>query len=177
MVLSADSDNDPDVISIVGASAALYFSEIPFHTPLGAVRVGLVEGQLVINPTYSEQRSSLLNIVVVGTEEAIVMVEAAAQEVSEETVNDAIQFGHAAIQKIVATLKEIYGRMGIQKRPVEPPSDRAALREEIESQWRERLAEVLDTSRQSKLESLRRVDELRKELLACYPSEDGETAK
>src|SRR3972149_1326271 len=74
MVLSADSDNDPDVISIVGASAALYLSEIPFHTPLGAVRVGLVGGQLVLNPTYSEQRNSLLNIVVVGTEDAIVIV-------------------------------------------------------------------------------------------------------
>ena len=80
MVLSADSDNDPDVVGMVGASAALYLSNIPFHNPIGAVRVGLVEGQLVINPTYSEQRAGLLNIVVVGTEEAIVMVEAVAQE-------------------------------------------------------------------------------------------------
>src|SRR3990172_13104224 len=121
MVLSADSDNDPDVISIVGASAALYLSNIPFHTPIGAVRVGLVDGQLLINPTYSEQRNSLLNIVVAGTEDAIVMVEAGAQEVSEETVNDAIQFGHAACKRIVGMLKILYSRSNIQKRQVEEP--------------------------------------------------------
>ncbi|MCZ6750927.1 MAG: polyribonucleotide nucleotidyltransferase, partial [Acidobacteria bacterium] len=81
MVLSADTDNDPDVISIVGASAALYLSDIPFYNPLGAVRVGQVDGQFIINPTYAEKRSSLLNIVVVGTEKAIVMVEAGGLEV------------------------------------------------------------------------------------------------
>ena len=118
MVLSADSENNPDVISIVGASAALYLSEIPFYNPIGAVRVGLVDGQLVINPTYTEQRNSLLNIVVVGTEEAIVMVEAAAQEVSEETVNDAIQFGHAAVKRIIGMLKDLNSRQSITKRTV-----------------------------------------------------------
>jgi len=168
MVLSADSDNDPDVISIVGASAALYLSEIPFYTPLGAVRVGLVDGQLLINPTYSEQRNSLLNIVVVGSDEAIVMVEAGAQEVSEETVNDAIQFGHTAIKRIVGTLKDLYSRMNIQKRKVEPPAVNQALQTAIETKWKTRLAEALDTSRQSKLQSQRRVEDLEKEVLAAY---------
>ena len=175
MVLSADSDNDPDVISIVGASAALYFSEIPFHTPLGAVRVGLVDGQLVINPTYSEQRTSLLNIVVVGTEDAIIMVEAGAQEVSEETVNDAIQFGHAACQRIVRMLQDLYSRMNIQKRPVEPPVVNQTLLAEIDAQWRERLIEAMDTSRYAKIESERRVVALRKELLASYATAEAET--
>ena len=171
MVLSADNDNDPDVISIVGASAALYFSNIPFHTPIGAVRVGLVEGQLVINPTYTEQRSSLLNIVVVATEDAIVMVEAGAQEVSEETVNDAIQFGHAACKRIVGTLKDLASRMNVQKWAVEPPVTNQALLTEIEAKWRGRLAEALDTSGCTKLESLSRAEALRKELLASYPPE------
>ena len=175
MVLSADSDNDPDVISIVGASAALYFSEIPFHTPLGAVRVGLVDGQLVINPTYSEQRTSLLNIVVVGTEDAIIMVEAGAQEVSEETVNDAIQFGHAACQRIVRMLKDLYSRMNIQKRPVEPPVVNQTLLAEIDAQWRERLIEAMDTSRYAKIESERRVVAVRNELLASYATAEAET--
>ena len=175
MVLSADSDNDPDVISIVGASAALYFSEIPFHTPLGAVRVGLVDGQLVLNPTYSEQRTSLLNIVVVGTEDAIIMVEAGAQEVSEETVNDAIQFGHAACQRIVRMLQDLYSRMNIQKRPVEPPVVNQTLLAEIDAQWRERLIEAMDTSRYAKIESERRVVALRKELLASYATAEAET--
>ena len=177
MVLSADNDNDPDVISIVGASAALYFSNIPFHTPIGAVRVGLVEGQLVINPTYTEQRSSLLNIVVVATEDAIVMVEAGAQEVSEETVNDAIQFGHAACKRIVGTLKDLASRMNVQKWAVEPPVTNQALLTEIEAKWRGRLAEALDTSGCTKLESLSRAEALRKELLASYPPEEAGTAK
>ena len=177
MVLSADSDNDPDVISIVGASAALYLSDIPFYNPIGAVRVGLVDGQLTINPTYAEKHSSLLNIVVVGTEEAIVMVEAGAQEVSEEQVSEAIQFGHAAVKKIVAALKGLYQQMGIQKRKVEPLPDHSALQQEIESKWRKRLEEALDTSRQSKLESQRRIEDLRKELLASYPPGEEKTAK
>ncbi|MBI3895325.1 MAG: polyribonucleotide nucleotidyltransferase, partial [Acidobacteria bacterium] len=177
MVLSADNDNDPDVISIVGASAALYFSDIPFYTPLGAVRVGLVDGQLVINPTYAEQRSSLLNIVVVGTEDAIVMVEAGAQEVSEETVNDAIQFGHAACKRIVGTLKDLASRMNIQKRPVEPPVANQALMTEMDAKWRGRLTEALDTSSCTKLESQSRVDALQKELLASYSPEEAETAQ
>jgi len=177
MVLSADSDNNPDVISIVGASAALYLSNIPFYNPIGAVRVGLVEGQLVINPTYSEQRISLLNIVVVGTEDAIVMVEAGAQEVSEEVVSEAIQFGHAAVKNIVAMLKGLYSKMNIQKRKVEPPVLDQALKAAIESQWRTRLAEALDTSRHPKIESQGLVEALRKELIASYPPEQAETAK
>ena len=177
MVLSADSDNDPDVVGMVGASAALYLSNIPFHNPIGAVRVGLVEGQLVINPTYSEQRAGLLNIVVVGTEEAIVMVEAVAQEVSEQVVGEAIQFGHAAIQKIVAKIKELYVKMGIQKRAAVPSVVDQALKASIESAYRMRLAEALDTSKFPKLESQNRVTALRKELLASYTPEQAATAK
>jgi polyribonucleotide nucleotidyltransferase len=174
MVLSADSDNDPDVIGIVGASAALYLSEVPFYTPLGAVRVGLVGGQLVLNPTYAEQRASLLNIVVVGTDDGIVMVEAGAQEVSEEVVGDAIQFGHAACKRIVGMLKDLYSRMGIQKRAVVPPALNQTMLQEIEGKWRERLAEALDTSRHPKIESLRLGEALRKEMLASY--EEAEEA-
>ena len=177
MVLSADSDNDPDVVGMVGASAALYLSNIPFHNPIGAVRVGLVEGQLVINPTYSEQRAGLLNIVVVGTEEAIVMVEAVAQEVSEQVVGEAIQFGHEAIKKIVAKIKELYVKMGIQKRVAVPSVVDEVLKASIESAYRMRLAEALDTSKCPKLESQNRVTALRKELLASYTPEQAATAK
>ncbi|MBI2819194.1 MAG: polyribonucleotide nucleotidyltransferase, partial [Acidobacteria bacterium] len=177
MVLSADSENDPDVVGIVGASAALYLSDIPFHNPIGAVRVGLVDGQLVINPTYSERLSSLLNIVVVGTEEGIVMVEAGALEVSEQVVNEAIQFGHEAIKKIVAKLKEMYVKMNIQKRAVEPPVVDQELKASIEAAYRMRLAEALDTSKYPKLESQARVTALRKELLASYTPEQAATAK
>ena len=177
MVLSADSENDPDVVGMVGASAALYLSDIPFHHPLGAVRVGLVDGQMVINPTYAERLSSPLNLVVVGTEQGIVMVEAGAQEVSEQVVNEGIQFGHEAIRKIVAKLKELYIKMGVQKRAAVPPVVDQELKASIESAYRVRLAEALDTSKHPKLESQDRVTALRKELLASYTPEQAATAK
>ncbi len=94
MVLSADSENDPDVIAITAASAAAFISDLPFPTPVAAVRVGLLEGKFVANPTVAEQKTSLLNIVVVASEEAIVMIEAGGSEVNEDTVADALQFGH-----------------------------------------------------------------------------------
>src|SRR5687767_9004176 len=81
-VLSADDENDPDVIAITGASLALYLSDIPFENPIAAVRVGLIEGKYKINPTYDERRESDLNLIVAGTEEAVVMVEAEANEVA-----------------------------------------------------------------------------------------------
>ena len=96
MVLSADSDNDPDVIAVTGASAACYCSDLPFEKPIAAVRVGLLDGQLVANPTVADQKKSLMNIVIAGTEDAIVMVESGALEVSEEAVVDQEGYGPAA---------------------------------------------------------------------------------
>src|SRR5271155_1171493 len=120
-VLSADTDNDPDVSGINAASAALTLSDIPFLGPIGAVRVGLVNGQFIVNPTYTEMRESLLNIMVVGTAEAIVMIESGAKEVKEETVVDAIEFGHTEVKKICGALKELQAKAGKKNRPVEPP--------------------------------------------------------
>src|SRR5208337_48420 len=93
LVLSADSENDPDVAAINGASAALAVSDIPFHGPVGAVRVGLLDDKFIVNPTYGEMRESKLNLMVVGTAQAIVMIEAGANEVQEDRVVDAIEFG------------------------------------------------------------------------------------
>src|ERR1700683_4555293 len=120
-VLSADSNNDPDVLGINGASAALTLSDIPFLGPIGAVRVGLVNGQFIVNPTYDEMRESLLNIMVVGTSDGIVMIESGAKEVSEEVVVDAIEFGHTEIKKICAALKDLQSKVGKKKRTVTPP--------------------------------------------------------
>ena len=96
-VLSADSDNDPDVIAITGASCALYLSDIAFEIPIAGVRVGLVDGKYIINPTYDERRDSLLNLIVAGTEEAIVMVEAEANEVTEQIMLEAMMLAHKEI--------------------------------------------------------------------------------
>ena len=137
MVLSADSDNNPDVIGMVAGTAALYLSDIPFYTPIGAVRVGLVEGRLVTNPTYAETKSSLLNLIVAGTEDAIVMVEAGAKEVSEETILEALQYGHAEIRKIVALQKELFEKLGIKKREFVAPAVDEAFYQEVKSKVEE----------------------------------------
>src|SRR5580700_5284999 len=120
-VLSADSENDPDVCGINGASAALHVSDIPFLGPIGAVRVGLVNGSFVVNPTYNEMREGLVNIMVVGTADGIVMIESGAKEVKEETVVDAIEFGHTEIKKICAAINELREKAGKPKRAVTPP--------------------------------------------------------
>src|SRR6202047_1706906 len=106
MVLSADSENDPDVIAVTAASAALFISKIPFEKPIAAVRVGLIDGKLAVNPTVAEQKTSLMNLIVAGSDEAIVMVESGALEVSEEVVADALGFAHAEIRKVVAAIGE-----------------------------------------------------------------------
>src|SRR3974390_1090879 len=120
-VLSADTQNDPDVCGINAASCALTISDIPFLGPIGAVRVGRVTGNFVVNPTYDEMRESLLNIMVVGTADGIVMIESGAKEVKEETVVDAIEFGHTEIKKICAALNDLRAKVGKTKRTVAPP--------------------------------------------------------
>lgn len=174
MVLSADSDNNPDVLGLIAGAAALYLSDIPFYTPLAAVRVGLVEGRLVTNPTYAEVKSSLLNLMVAGSEDAIVMVEAGAREVSEETVLEAIQHGHGEIRKIIAAEKELFARLGIKKREVTPPVRDEALYQEIKAKAEAQLHEAMDTSKYIKQESHRKIAELRKSLVESYPEEDEE---
>ena len=174
MVLSADSDNNPDVIGMIASASALYLSDIPFYSPVGAVRVGLVDGRLVTNPTYAETKSSLLNLVVAGTEEALAMVEAGAKEVSEETILEALQYAHAEICKIVAIQKELYQKLEIKKRVfVTPPVDEVFY-QEVQSKVSEELHEAMDTSKHAKLESHRLIVEIREKLIASYPEEDEE---
>ncbi len=174
MVLSADTDNNPDIIGVVAGAAALYFSDIPFSTPLAAVRVGLQDGRLITNPTYAEAKYSLLNLVVAGTEEAIVMVEASAKEVSEATISDAIQYAHGEIRKIIAAEKELFAKLGVQKREFTPPARIEALYSEVARKVEAQLHEAMDTSKIQKLESERKVIELRKSLIEEYPAEDEE---
>ena len=174
LVLSADSDNDPDVIAVTGASAACYCSDLPFEKPIAAVRVGLLDGQLVANPTVADQKKSLLNIVIAGTEEAIVMVESGALEVSEETVADAIEFGHAQIKKIVAAIKELYAQLKPKKVAVEPLPFDEALYKETEKKYGARLHDALNTEKHPKKESYHLVDTLKDEIKESIPEEDEE---
>jgi len=174
MVLSADSENDPDVIGVTAASAALYISKIPFPNPIACVRVGLIDGKLVVNPTVAEQKTSLLNIIVAGTSEAIVMVESGAVEVSEETVADALEFGHTEVKKIVAAIKELGSRVNTPKVAVKPPAFDEALYKEIAQKYTDRLRDALDTAKHPKLESYGLVDSIKDEIMASIPEEDEE---
>ena len=115
LVLSADGENDPDVLAINGASFALVLSEIPFYHPVGAVRVGLIDGQVVFNPTNSQRDVAELDLVVVGTEEAVVIDEAAANQLSEDVLLDSIFKGHQEVQKIVRAQHEMFRQRGVSK--------------------------------------------------------------
>jgi polyribonucleotide nucleotidyltransferase len=118
-VYSSDQEHDPDVIGAVGASAALAISDIPFEGPIGEVRVCLLGDQFIVNPTYKEIEDARLEIVVAGTEDSILMVEGEAREVSEETMLEAIKFGHEYIKQLVALQKELVAEIGKPKREIQ----------------------------------------------------------
>jgi polyribonucleotide nucleotidyltransferase len=174
LVLSADAEHNPDIIGVVAGAAALYLSDIPFYTPIGAVRVGLLDGRFITNPTYEEMKNSLLNLVVAGSEEGIVMVEAGAREVSEAVILDAIQHAHTEIRKIVEAQKQLFARLGIQKREFTPPAHDKTIYQQVSERVKDALHEAMDTSKYSKLQSEKKVNELRKQLLASFPAEDEE---
>ncbi|HMD48867.1 MAG TPA: polyribonucleotide nucleotidyltransferase, partial [Bryobacteraceae bacterium] len=171
-VLSADASNDPDVLGINGASAALTLSDIPFLGPIGAVRVGQLNGQFVINPTYDEMRESTLNIMVVGTADGIVMIESGAKEVSEEVVVDAIEFGHTEIKKICAAINDLRHRVGKKKREVTPPEFDQAYYDALKKKVGVELSDALDTKKHPKAESATLVKDIKKKLQAEIPEDD-----
>jgi polyribonucleotide nucleotidyltransferase len=173
-VISADDENDPDVLAITGASMALYLSDIPFPNPIAGVRVGLVDGRYIINPTYDEVRESRLNLIVAGTEEAIVMVEAGAKEVSEEIMVEALMLAHKEINRLCRWQKELYKALDIQKRPVEAPVLNEEMLGEIERNYADRLRASLNTEAQGKIASYAAVDALKKEVVEGYPEDQPE---
>jgi polyribonucleotide nucleotidyltransferase len=120
-VLSSDQENDSDILGIIGASAALAISDIPFHNPIGAVRVGRVGGQFVINPQFSQLENSDMNITIAGTKDHVIMVEGGAQEILEKDMVDALIFGHDHIKKVVAKIEELAANAGKPKKEFKAP--------------------------------------------------------
>ena len=171
-VLSADASNDPDVLGINGASAALTLSDIPFLGPIGAVRVGQIGGQFIINPTYDEMRESTLNIMVVGTTDGIVMIESGAKEVSEELVVDAIDFGHNEVKKICAAINDLRAKAGKKKREVTPPEFDQKYYDQLKKKVGAELSAALDTKKHPKAESYTLVKDIKKKLQAEIPEDD-----
>ncbi len=172
MVISADDDNDPDVLSITGASAALYLSDIPFHNPIAGVRVGLVDGKYVVNPTYEQVRGSLLNLIVAGSEEAICMVEAGAKEVSESVMVEALMFAHGEIRKLCQLQRSMFEALGVAKREYTPKVHDEAMLRELEEKFAADLRAALDVTTQSKIASYSAIDALKKRVIASYPEDD-----
>ena len=172
MVVSADEDYDPDVLSITGASAALYLSDIPFHTPIAGVRVGLVEDKYVVNPTYEQIRNSKLNLLVAGSEDAIVMVEAGAKEVSEQVILEALLFGHNEIKKLVALQKSMFETLGIKKREFVTPTLNEEMVAELDAKFSVELRDALNVENKSKIESYNIIADLKKRVKESYPEEE-----
>ncbi len=143
LVLSSDTQNDADIPAIIGASAALAISDIPFHDFIAAVRVGCIDGQYVVNPTYTEREKCTLNIVVAGTRDNIMMVEAGAEEVSEDMVLEALKTGHEHIREIISLIEELVQKIGKKKRTFalyEPDKDLEAL---IRSHFTEKIDKAM----------------------------------
>jgi polyribonucleotide nucleotidyltransferase len=171
MVLSADPQHDPSVLAIVGAGAALAISDIPFHHVLGGVRVGLINGTYRPNPSYDETKDARLNIIVAGSEEGIVMVEAGANGATEAEVVDAIEFGHSCCKKIVAGIRELVKLAGKPKREYAPPVLNEEMFAKISGAVRDKLSDALNTQKYSKLESYSRVDQAEEEARALFTEE------
>jgi polyribonucleotide nucleotidyltransferase len=176
MVLSADPEQDPNSLAIVGAAAALAISDIPFQYVLAGVRVGLRDGQYVANPTYTEGRESKLNIVVAGTEDGIVMVEAGAKQVSEQEVLGAIEFGHDCCKKIAAAIRELVKVTGKPKREFHPPELDQEVYQQVDEAVRADLADALNTQKHPKLESYSLVAEIKKRAIETFAEEKRDAA-
>ena len=173
LLLSADTDNDSDVLAITGASAALAVSSIPFQKTIAGVRVGMVGGQFVINPTFAQRKESTLDLVVAGTKDGIVMVEAGAKEVSESEAVAALEAAHAAIKQIVAGIEELARGAGKKKLVVQKKEIGHDFYREVEEKVYVPLSEAMRI--RGKLENYDRVDQLLDEFVASIP--EGEVQR
>jgi polyribonucleotide nucleotidyltransferase len=177
LVFSADKENDPDVVAINAAAAALALSDIPFSATVGAVRVGRIDGEFVINPTYTERAATTVNIMVVGHKDGIVMIESGAKEETEEVILAAIEFAHVEIKKIVAAIDELVALAGKPKRAFIAPVFDEAYYAELKTKVGDRLKDALDTKTHDKLESQTLVKAIKDELAAELPADDPNAKK
>jgi polyribonucleotide nucleotidyltransferase len=173
LLMSADTENDADVLAITGASAALAISDIPFEKTIGGVRVGMVNGSYVINPTFEERKQSTIDLVVAGTNDGIVMVEAGAKEVTEAQVIGALEAAHAAIKQIVAGIDALKNEAGKPKLSVATQEISKAFYTEVEEKAYVPLTEAMRL--RGKIESYDRVDQVLEDVIASIP--EGEVQR
>ena len=172
LVLSADTENDSDVLAITGASAALALSGIPFTRTIAGVRVGLVNGEFVINPTFAQRKESRLDLIVAGSKDAIVMVEAGAKEVTEEDVVQALEKAHAAIKEIIAGIDALAAQAGKKKTEVKVKEIGKEFYREVEEKAYGPLADAMRI--QDKLANYSTVDQVLADLIASIPDAEIE---
>jgi polyribonucleotide nucleotidyltransferase len=172
LLLSADTENDADVLAITGASAALALSEIPFEKTIAGVRVGIIGGEYVINPTYAERKQSTLDLVVAGSADGILMVEAGAQEVTEQQVVGALEAAHAAIRQIVAGIDDLQAAAGKKKLTTQKKEIGHDFYREVEEKIYLPLSAAMRI--RDKLENYTSVDQVLEELIASIPDAEAE---
>ena len=175
-VVSFDQENDTDVLALTGASAALQVSNVPFNGPIAGVRVGRIGGKFVANPTLAQRAESDLDVVMAASEDAIVMVEGGAKEISEEEMVEALLFGQAAVKDLLAAQKALATDAGGKgKRSFEPPKSDAALRDRVKELTWEKVREAY--ARNEKHDRYGRLSEIKKELLEALRAEAGGDAE
>jgi polyribonucleotide nucleotidyltransferase len=172
LVLSADQENDTDVMAITGASAALALSDIPFQKTVAAVRMGLVDGKYVVNPTFLQRKESKLDLIVVGSKDGLVMVESGAKEVTEEQVVTALDTAHVAIKQIVAVIDDLAKDAGKKKLTIARKEIAADFYKSIEGKVFEPLAKAMRI--REKLENYETVELTLKSLVAELPEDQAE---
>ncbi|AEK59108.1 polyribonucleotide nucleotidyltransferase [Acidithiobacillus caldus] len=173
-VLSVDQENDPDIPAMIGASAALAISGIPFQGPIGAARVGYVDGDFVLNPSFSALARSQLDLVVAGTRQAVLMVESEAQELPEATMLSAVMFGHESFQPVIACIEELAAEAGKTPWAWQAPELDPALQEAITQAALAPLREAYGLV--EKQARSKRLDEIRSSLLEQFGGSAGEQA-
>jgi polyribonucleotide nucleotidyltransferase len=169
--LSADGENPLDILAINAASAAVTISDLPWDGPIGAVRVGMLEGKFVINPTFAEMEISPLDLRLAGTKDAILMVECGADEVAENTIVEAISVGHDAIRQITDTLDKMAAEVGKAKRSYDADPVDEAMKQAIYDRSQARMNEILE-QQLPKAESKQVMSVLKEEILAEFSGED-----
>ncbi len=171
-VISADKKNDPDILAIIGASAALDISDIPFNGPVGAVRIGRIDGKIVINPYIEEMDRSDIDIVIAGTKEAVTMIEGEAKEIKEEELLEIIKIAHKEIVKIAEKLEEFKAKCGKAKREVVLYVIDQEIKKEVEDMFRSKIEEALKIP--DKIKRQEEIELIKKNILEKFKEKLGE---
>ncbi|PZS02798.1 MAG: polyribonucleotide nucleotidyltransferase, partial [Chloroflexi bacterium] len=174
-VLSVDMETDPNVLSIIGSSAALCISDIPFKGPVGAARVGHVNGEFVLNPTYEQLAQSRLDMMIAGNRDAVLMVEAGASELTEDQMLEAVKFGHAGLQSSIEIQEELIREAAVPKRPFEVPVPDTSDMDKLKAILGDRLRIAANNPDKVARES--GTEEVRKEAVAAFAADAPEAEK